>query len=195
MKWDVRTLTRVAVLAAVSSVLYMIEIPVVAFYKLDLSNMPALLGGFAMGPLAGVLILLVKDLTGLLHSSTGGIGEIADLLMGAALLLPAVLVYRAKRSRFGAIIGMLIGTVAIGVAGVLTNYYILIPMFTAFMPMEAIIAAGAAVIPAIDTPVKLVLLITLPFNLLKGIVLSAVTFVLYKPLAPLLHDKRADALN
>jgi len=195
MKWDVRTLTRVAVLAAVSSVLYMIEIPVVAFYKLDLSNMPALLGGFAMGPLAGVLILLVKDLTGLLHSSTGGIGEIADLLMGAALLLPAVLVYRAKRSRFGAIIGMLIGTVAIGVAGVLTNYYILIPMFTAFMPMEAIIAAGAAVIPAIDTPVKLVLLITLPFNLLKGIVLSAVTFVLYKPLAPLLHDKRADAQN
>lgn len=191
MKWEVRTLTRIAVLAAVASVLYMIEIPVVAFYKLDLSNLPALLGGLAMGPLAGLLIILIKDLTGLLHSSSAGVGELADFIMSAALLLPAVLVYRVRRTRAGAMVGLLIGTALIGVAGMLTNYYILIPMYTKFMPMEAIIAAGTAVIPAIDTPLKLVLMITLPFNLLKGIVLSVVTLLLYKPLAPLLHGKRA----
>ena len=191
MKWDVRTRTRIAVLAAVASALYMVEIPVVLFYKLDLSNLTALLGGFAMGPVAGVLIILIKDLTGLLHTSSSGVGELADFIMSAALVCPAALVYRAKRTRTAAVWGMVIGTALIGVMGALTNYYILFPLYSQFMPLDKIIAMGAEKLPMIDSAFKFVLLITLPFNLLKGVVLSAMTLLLYKPLAPLLHGKRA----
>ena len=84
-----RELATVAILAAISAVLFMIEIPVVLFYKLDLSHLPVLLGTFAMGPVPGTLILLVKSLLGLLHSSSQGVGELADFLMGFAMLLPA----------------------------------------------------------------------------------------------------------
>ena len=83
-----RELATVAILAAISAVLFMIEIPVVLFYKLDLSHLPVLLGTFAMGPVPGTLILLVKSLLGLLHSSSQGVGELADFLMGADFLLP-----------------------------------------------------------------------------------------------------------
>ena len=85
-----RELATVAILAAISAVLFMIEIPVVLFYKLDLSHLPVLLGTFAMGPVPGTLILLVKSLLGLLHSSSQGVGELADFLMGFSVLLPQV---------------------------------------------------------------------------------------------------------
>ena len=89
-----RELTTIAILAAIAAVLFMVEIPVVLFYKLDLSNLPVLLGTFSMGPVAGTLILLVKSVLGLLHSSSQGVGELADFLMGFAMVLPAGLIYR-----------------------------------------------------------------------------------------------------
>jgi len=85
-------LTRMALLAAVSSILFLIEIPIVAFYKLDLSNLPVLLGAFSMGTLPGLIILGIKSLIGLLHSSSAGVGELADFIMGAALVVPASLI-------------------------------------------------------------------------------------------------------
>ena len=100
-----RELATVAILAAISAVLFMIEIPVVLFYKLDLSHLPVLLGTFAMGPVPGTLILLVKSLLGLLHSSSQGVGELADFLMGFAMLLPAGLIYQRNKTRKGALIG------------------------------------------------------------------------------------------
>lgn len=188
-----RELATVAVLAAVASVLYMIEIPVVLFYKLDVSNLPVLLGTFAMGPLPGTLILLIKALLGLLHSSSQGVGELADFLMGFAMLLPASLVYRRHKTRMGAVIGMAAGTVAATVAGVMTNLYIMIPFYGAAfgMPMEAIIGMGQAILPAVDSEWKFVLLITAPFNLLKWVVISVLTGLIYKPLSPILHGRKA----
>lgn len=188
-----REMATVAVLAAVASVLYMIEIPVVLFYKLDLSHLPVLLGAFAMGPLPGTLILLVKALLGLLHSSSQGVGELADFLMGFAMLLPASLVYRRHKTRKGAVIGMVLGTLAAIVAAVLTNLYIMIPFYGAAfgMPMEAIIGMGQSVIPAVNSAWKFVLLITAPFNLLKWSVISVLTGLIYKPLSPILHGRKA----
>lgn len=188
-----REMATVAVLAAVSSVLYMIEIPVVLFYKLDLSHLPVLLGAFAMGPLPGTLILLVKALLGLLHSSSQGVGELADFLMGFAMLLPASLVYRRHKTRKGAVIGMALGTVAAIIAAVLTNLYIMIPFYGAAfgMPMEAIIGMGQSVVPAVDSAWKFVLLITAPFNLLKWVLISVITGLIYKPLSPILHGRKA----
>jgi len=187
-----RELATIAVLAAISAVLFMIEIPVVLFYKLDLSSLPVLLGTFSMGPVQGTLILLVKAMLGLLHSSSQGVGELADFIMGFAMLLPAGLVYQYVRNRKGAVIGMAFGTVVATIAAVLTNVYIMIPFYGAAfgMPVEAIIGMGAAIVPAVDSVWKFVLLITAPFNLLKWIVISVVTALIYKPLSPILHGRK-----
>ena len=173
-----RELATVAILAAISAVLFMIEIPVVLFYKLDLSHLPVLLGTFAMGPVQGTLILLVKSLLGLLHSSSQGVGELADFLMGFAMLLPAGLIYQRNKTRKGALIGMAVGTVVATIVAVLSNLYIMIPFY------------GTAIIPAVDSTLKFVLLITAPFNLLKWVLISALTGLMYKPLSPILHGRK-----
>ncbi len=189
---SVQYMTRIAILGALSAILYMIEVPVVAFYKLDVSTLPALLGAFSMGPSAGLGILLIKDLSGLLHSSTMYVGELADFLMGAAYILPAALIYRFKKTRKNALVGVIVGTVAMIVVSVLVNWKIMIPFYmTAFgMPMESIIGMAQKAMPFVDTEWELLLYVTAPFNLLKGVVLSALTFLLYKRLSPLLHVRK-----
>ena len=187
-----RELATIAILAAIASVLFMIEVPVVLFYKLDFSHLPGLLGAFAMGPIPGMLILLIKSLLGLLHSTSQGVGELADFLMGAAMLLPAALIYRHNKSSNSAIIGMAVGTVTATLVAVLANMYIMIPFYgVAFgMPIEAIVSMGASVVPAVDTAWKFVFLITAPFNLLKWIIISVLAGLMYKPLSPILHGRK-----
>ena len=184
-------LVLIAILAAMAIVLYMpaLQIPIVAFYKLDFSNFVILLGGFAMGPVEGLIILALKTIVSLLWSGTMGIGELADLIMGAALLVPASMIYHRKKTRKDALIGMVIGTVCTAVVGVLVNKFIMLPFYMgAFhMDMDAIISF--ANVSGVDSEWKLLLLITGPFNLLKGAVLSAVTFLVYKPLSPILHSR------
>ena len=189
---SVQYLTRIAVLTALSSILFMISIPIVAFYSLDLSNLPVLLGAFSMGPVAGLIILGLKSLIGCLTSSTRYVGELADFIMGAAFVLPAALIYQRNKSRKGALIGMITGTVALILAGCLTNAYLLIPFYMkAFgMPMEAIIGMCAQALPFVDTELKVILFVTAPFNLLKGVVLCVLTYMIYKPLSPLLHVRK-----
>lgn len=189
---SVQYLTRIAVLTALASILFLIEIPVVAFYKLDLSNLPVLLGAFSMGPVPGLIILLLKSLIGMLHSSSMYVGELADFIMGAAFVLPAALIYRRHKTRNTALIGMAVGTVVMIVVAVLVNWKIMIPFYmTAYgMPMEAVVGMATKAVPFVDTEWKLLLCVTAPFNLLKGVVLSALTFVLYKHLSPLLHVRR-----
>ena len=189
---SVQYLTRIAVLTALSSILFMISIPIVAFYSLDLSNLPVLLGAFSMGPVAGLIILGLKSLIGCLTSSTMYVGELADFIMGAAFVLPAALIYQRNKSRKGALIGMITGTVALILAGCLTNAYLLIPFYMkAFgMSMEAIIGMCAQALPFVDTELKVILFVTAPFNLLKGVVLCVLTYMIYKPLSPLLHVRK-----
>ncbi len=189
---SVQYMTRIAILGALSAILFMIEIPVVAFYKLDLSTLPALLGAFSMGPMAGLAILAIKDIFGLLHSGTMYVGELADFIMGAAYILPAALIYRYKKSRKNALVGMIVGAVAMITVSVLVNWKIMIPFYmTAFgMPMESIIGMAQSAMPFVDTEWELLLYVTAPFNLLKGVVLSALTFLLYKRLSPLLHVRK-----
>ena len=188
-RFSVATMTRIAILAAAASILFLIEIPIVAFYKLDLSNIPVLLGAFSMGPVPGVIILALKSAIGLLHSSSAGVGELADFVMGAALVIPASVIYHRNKNRKNAIIGMAIGTVCMVIVGVLMNKWVMLPFYMgAFhMDMDGIIkAAGVA---GVDSEWKLLLLVTGPFNLLKGVVLSIVTALIYKPLSPILHGK------
>ena len=182
-------LTRCAILAAAASVLFLLEIPVVAFYKLDLSNIPVLLGAFAMGPIPGIVILAIKSLIGLLHSSSAGIGELADFIMGLALILPASLIYQHGKSRKSALLGMLVGTLCMVFVSVLVNKFIMLPYYMGAFHMDMDAILNYAGVAAVDSEWKLLFLITAPFNLLKGIVLSLVTALIYKPLSPILHAK------
>lgn len=188
---SVQKLTRIAILTALASILFLIEIPIVAFYKLDLSNLPVLLGAFAMGPVAGLIILGLKSFIGMMHSTSMYVGELADFIMGAAMVLPAAWIYSRKKCRKTALIGMSVGTLAMIVVAVLCNWLIMIPFYmNAYgMPMEAVIGMATAVLPFVDTQIELLLFVTAPFNLLKGVVLSALTYVLYKHLSPLLHGR------
>ena len=186
-------MTRCGILAAMAVILYYIEIPVVAFYKLDLSTLPAILAGFAMGPLQGVAVVVIKNLVHMLGTSTACVGEMADIIMSSCFIIPASLIYRRRKDRKSAVLSMAVGTVLMTIAGVLVNYFILIPAYQTLMnlPLEVIVGMGTTVWSYIDNTVKLVIFITAPFNILKGAVLSAVTYLLYKRVSPLLHQKSA----
>ena len=193
-KWKLTTreISTIAILAAIASILFFVEIPVVLFYKLDFSNLPVLLATFSMGPLAGTFTLAIKSVVGLLHSSSQGVGELADFLIGLAMVLPAGFLYARRKSRIGALVGMVVGGICATIVGVLSNVFILIPFYGAVygMPVTAIIEMGQSLIPSIQTVWEFVLLITAPFNLLKWSVLSVMGVLLYKPLSPLLHGRK-----
>ena len=194
-KFSVFTMTRIAALTALSAVLFLtVEIPIVAFYKLDFSNLPALLGAFAMGPLPALIILVLKTGIHLLIKglgSTMGIGDLADLIMSVAFVLPAALIYSRNKNRKSALVGMATGTLCTIVVGVLINWLVLIPAYMAayHMDINAIVGMATKTLPFVDTEWKLLLFVTAPFNLLKGIVISLITFLIYKPLSPILHMK------
>lgn len=188
-RFSVGVMTRIAILTAIASILFLIEIPVVAFYKLDLSNIPVLLGTFSMGAVPGLIILFLKSAIGLLHSNSAGVGELADFIMGAALILPAAIIYHRNKTRKNAIIGMIVGTLCTAIVGVLVNKFIMIPFYMGAFHMDMQGILDFAKVTGIDTEWKLLLLITAPFNLLKGTVLCIVTGLIYKPLSPILHEK------
>ena len=188
-RFSVGVMTRIAILAAAASILFLIEIPVVAFYKLDLSNIPVLLGAFSMGTVPGVVILGIKSAIGLLHSSSAGVGELADFIMGAALVIPASLIYPRNKTRKNAIIGMAVGTICMVIAGIMANKWIMLPFYMGAFHMDMDGIIKAARVAGVDSEWKLLLLITGPFNLLKGVVLSVVAGLIYKPLSPILHER------
>lgn len=189
-----KLIARVGVLGAIAALLFLIPgIPIVPpIYKLDFSTVPVLLGGFSLGYVPGLLILLIKDLVGLTNSSSMGVGKLADFLASAAMMLTAVAIYRRHHSRRGALIGLIAGTAVMTVVAALVNYFILIPFYVAAMnmPAEAIVSMIGKVIPAVDSLPKLIAFATTPFNLLKGVVLSVITFLLYKRLSPLLKGEK-----
>ena len=184
-------LVLIAILAAMAIVLYMpaLQIPIVAFYKLDFSNFVILLGGFAMGPVEAMIILAVKTVVSLLWSSSMGIGELADLLMGSVLILPAAWMYHRNKTRKTAILGMVVGTLCMVVVSVMANKWIMLPFYMNAFGMDINGILAYAKVDGVDSEWKLLLLITAPFNLLKGIVLSVITGLVYKPLSPILHGK------
>ena len=189
-------LTRMAVLTALASILYLtLEIPIIPpMYKLDFSNVPVMLGAFAMGIEPGLLILLMKNVVHVLIKglgSTMGIGNLADVVTTAVYLIPACLIYRNNKTRGNALKGMILGALCQTVAAILVNWLVMIPFYqNAFhMPMETIVGFATKVLPFVDTEAKFYFLACAPFNLLKAAVLSLITFLIYKPLSPLLHEK------
>ena len=183
-----RNLATMAILAAIAAVLFMLEIvvfPAVPFYKLDFSNLPVLLGAFAMGPVEGVIILLIKAVLGLLHTTSGGVGELADFIVGCGMVIPAGLIYHRNKTRRGALTGMLVGTVCAIGAAILANYFIMFPAFG--ITEEALVSMGSKLFAGVTDTWTFIFYITALFNLIKFVAISVVGYLIYKPLSPILH--------
>lgn len=188
-KLSVRTIAMTALLSAIAYILAFAEFPVPlspTFARMDFSDFPALIGAFAFGPAAGVLIELVKNALQLLSTSTGGIGELANFLIGSSFVFTAGLIYQCHKTKRTAWIAAITGSVVMGVVAAATNYFVLLPLFEQFMPLEQLIASFEAFIPFIHTKLDVVLYNAFPFNLLKGLVISVVTMLVYKRLRPIL---------
>ena len=182
----------IAMLAAVSFVLMLFDFSVPfmpGFIKMDLSELPALVGAFALGPVSGVAVCLVKNLLHLFVTSTGGVGELSNFMLGAVFTGVAGWMYQRSKTRRGAFIGALAGAVCMAVVSVFSNYYIVYPVYTAFMPMEGIIAAYQAIYSGIDNLWKALILFNMPFTFVKGMLVTAVTFLIYKKIAPILRGR------
>lgn len=181
----------VGILSGISIVLMQIlEFPIPfmpPFLKFDFSNLPALIGGFAYGPVTGVIITLIKAALHLLRTDTGGVGELADFLAGGSLVFTASMIYKYNKTRKNAVIGLILGTIIMAIVGGLANYFILIPFYTNVMPMEQIIELCGKVNPLINDTLGYVLYGAIPFNLIKGFIISAITFIVYKQVSKILH--------
>ncbi len=191
-KIEIRTLVSLAMLSAVSVALSFVEVTMPlspSFVKLDVSDFPALLAAFTFGPLAGVMVELIKNLIGLLSTGTGGIGELANFIIGGAMAFSAGIIYRRRRTLKGALLALVCGSIVMAIVGGVVNYFILLPLFSSFMPMDTIIASFGMFIPIIKTKLDVILYSTIPFNLFKGALISVVTFLLYKRLSPLMKGR------
>ena len=181
-----------ALLSAMAYVLAFVEFPVPlspSFAKMDLSDFPALIGAFAFGPLSGLLIELVKNTLQLMTTSTEGIGEIANFLMGASYVVAAGVLYKHRKTKKTALLACVAASFVMGVAAALANYFILLPLFETFMPLDQLIASFGAFLPFIHTKLDIVLFNALPFNILKGLVIGGFTMLTYKRLTPILKGR------
>ena len=193
-KMGVRAVVQIGMLAAVAVILMLFEIPLPfapSFYKIDFSEVPVLVGCFAMGPVAGALIELVKILLNfvLTGTSTAGVGEIANFVIGCALCVPAGIIYRRNRTRKNALIGMATGTILMTVLGCFVNAYVLLPAYgKAFgMPVQAFIEMGAAVHSGVTNLLTFAIMILVPFNLFKYTLTSVIVFFIYKRIRVILR--------
>ena len=192
-KVNTRTLVQIGMLSALAIILMQFEIPLPfapAFYKIDFSEVPVLIGCFSMGPFAWVLIELIKVIlnVAIKGTMTMGIGDAANFLIGCAFCVPAALIYQKKRTKSGAVTGMVVGTMIMTILGCVLNAYILLPVYAkAFeMPLDALVSMGTEVNGAITGLMTFVLFAVAPFNLLKGILVSLIVFFVYKKIRQVL---------
>lgn len=191
---NVKYIAKIGILSAIAAVLMLFELPLwfaPPFYKLDFSEIPILIGSFALGPLAGVIMELLKNLINLLldGTTTAFVGEFANFVTGCAFVLPSALIYKYHKSLRTAVLGMLAGTASLIFVGALMNYFILIPTFSKLyeLPLEVIVAMGTKVNASITDLKTLVVFAVMPFNLLKAVACSVVTLLLYKRVSKILH--------
>jgi len=182
-----RNITKIAILSLVSFILMEFEILVPftpPFYKLDVSEVVIMIGAFAMGPLAGVIIELLKNIINLIidGSITGGVGELSNFLTACAFVVPASLVYKKNKNKKSARLGLLLGVITMTIFGYFSNRYVMIPIYSKALsiPLEALVGMGTKIHSSIDSVTDMILLCVVPFNLIKGVLVSVVTFILYK---------------
>lgn len=189
---NTRKLVVVAMLSAVATVLMYISFSVPfmpGFIKFDISELPALIAAFSIGPWGGAAVCLVKNLVNLLFTVTGGIGETANFLMGVIFVLPAGYIYKYMKTRKGAIIGSVTGAVVMGVISLPINYFLAYPAYAKLLPIDKIVAMYQAIVPGNYGLLGALAFFNIPYTTLKGIVCAVITFVIYKRISPIIKGK------
>ncbi len=180
-----KQLVLISLFGAIGFILMFIEmsVPIVpSFLKFDVSELPALLMSFMFGPISGVAVCLIKNALHFFISSTGGVGEFSNFVLGAVFCVVAGNIYKYKKTKAGAIIGMLVGAAVMGGLCYFTNLYIMYPFYYNMMPKEAILGMCQQILPFIDSIEMSLIVFNVPFTFVKGVICSVITFVAYKKL-------------
>ena len=191
-KITTRYLAVTAMLSAVAFILMFFDFSVPFmpnFIKMDLSDLPELIGGFAYGPLCGVLVALIKNLLHLTRTSTGGVGELSNFILGASFAATAGFIYKLKKNKTHAIIGALAGSLVMGVISILSNNFLVYPVYYNFLPKENVLAAYQLIIPSMKSILQCLICFNMPFTIVKGLLCSIITILIYKPLSPILKGR------
>ncbi len=193
-KVNTRSIVMTALLGAVASVLmfFSFSVPFMpSFIKMDLSEMPALVAAFSMGPLSGAAVCLIKNVVNVFSTTTAGVGELSNFLLGVAFVVPAGFIYKFKKNRLGALIGSLTGSVSMAVIGLPINYFVTYPLYIKMgFPLDVIIGMYQDILPSVDGLLMCLIVFNLPFTLMRGIIDSALTFLIYKRISPLIKGKK-----
>ena len=192
-----RKIVMIGMFGAISGILYCFDfaLPIAPnFYKLDFSELPALIAGFAFGPVAGVLVEFVKQVVKLMikSTSTAFVGDLANYLIGCMLVLPASVIYQFHKSKRSALIGCVVGTLVMTVFGTWFNAVYLLPTFSKLfgMPLDAILGMGAAINAGVKDLTSFVILMVAPINIIKGVGISVLTMLIYKKVSPIIKYGR-----
>ncbi|HBP26131.1 MAG TPA: hypothetical protein DD618_04190 [Acholeplasmatales bacterium] len=196
MNNKIKWMAKVSIFAALSTVLYFIKFPISVlipifptFLEVQFSNLPAIIGGLALGPYGGAIIVLIRCLIKLPFSHTAYVGELADLIIGLAVVLTSSLIYKYHHTKRGGVLGIVFGGVAWVIAGALANYFILMPFFIGAWGFDAVFGM-LTVIPGITEANYMfyyIMFAIVPFNLILATVVGLVTFFVYKRTSMLLH--------
>ena len=193
----IRNITVTAIMSAVATVLMLlgkyIEVPLVpSFLKFDCSELPALLTGFALGPVYGAAVCLIKNVVNVFSTTTFGIGELSNFILGCLFVVPAALIYRRKKTRLTAFVGSTVGAFAMAVFSVFTNYFFIYPIYAeAYFGgnMETIVGLYSEIFPAIDNLWKALIFVNVPFTFVKGLASVVISILIYKKLSPVLKGR------
>lgn len=188
-KINVNSMTIVAMMSAIAFILQFFEFSVPfmpGFIKLDLSDLPALIGTYAVGPIGGVLIALIKNLLHLPQTSSACVGELSNFILNAIFILPAGILYRKKKTKRRAFLGALLGAVLMAVVSVPSNYFVVYPVYYNFLSKEAILQAYQIIFPRVDSILDCLVVFNMPFTFLKAMISVVITMLIYKHISPLL---------
>lgn len=187
---NVRTIAMTGMLGALATILMFMEFPIPMlippFIKFDFSELPALLAAFSMGPVSGIAVCFIKNAINLLHTQTGGVGELSNFILGVCFVLPAGLIYKRHKTQRNAMIGALAGSVLMAVISVFSNYFIVYPVYTNFMPMKAILRAYQEINKNVSSLWDALIWFNMPFTFVKGLCSVLITFLIYKRVSPIL---------
>ena len=189
-----KDMTKVAMLSVIGFVLMYFQLPLTfvapPFMKLDISDLPVLMGAFTMGPVYGIIIAGLKNLMHIIFKGTmtAGVGELSNFIISSTFAVVSSYIYRKHRTYKGAVLAMTVGVVAMTILAMISNYFVVFPLYGKVMPMDAIIAMGSAITPRIKGLFTMMIYSVLPFNLIKGFTTSAVMMLVYKKISPLFKN-------
>lgn len=188
-----KKITTLAFLSAISTLLMFVEfsVPIMpTFLKFDVSDVPGLIAAFSISPSSGIIVIFIKNLFSAFLSSTMGVGELCNFIVGVTFVFTSGVIYKHHKTKKGAVLAMLCGTLMMSAVAVFVNYFVIIPVYSLIMPMDLIIDMCKAINSNVNSLLKIVIVFVLPFNIIKGFLVSFITFIIYKKLSPIIKETK-----